>query len=113
MKIGIVGSRTFNNYNLFEQVINKIVQENDIIVSGGAIGADSLAEMYAKIHKFETIIFKPEWEKYGKQAGFIRNSKIVEESDYIIAFWDGNSKGTLDTISKAENLGKQVIRISV
>lgn len=111
MKIGIVGSRNIVNYKAVKQSLDEIVKDGDIIVSGGAIGVDSLAEDYADYRKLDKEIYKPEWDKYGKVAGLIRNSKIVESSDYIVAFWDGKSTGTLDTIKKAEAIGKQVIKI--
>jgi hypothetical protein len=113
MKVGIVGSRTITNYETIKEVLDKTLEKDDVIISGGASGVDSLAEMYARLNNLSCEVYKAEWDNYGKSAGFIRNSKIVEESDYIIAFWDGISKGTLDTIKKAENVGKQVIKIIV
>lgn len=113
MKIAIVGTRAFTNYKAASKVLDGFVQDEDIIVSGGARGADSLAERYAEERYLDTIIFKPEWNKYGGSAGMIRNGQIVEECDYVIAFWDNKSKGTADTIRKAENTGKTVIKIDV
>ncbi len=46
-------------------------------------------------------IFIAEWDKYGKSAGYIRNRLIVQESDMIVAFWDGKSKGTKHSIDQA------------
>jgi len=46
--------------------------------------------------------------KYGKEAGKLRNDDIVKESDMIVAFWDMESPGTKDTITKAENLCKPI-----
>jgi hypothetical protein len=44
----------------------------------------------------------------GRTAGFTSNTTIVRDSDVVIAFWDGKSTGTLDTIEKAKALGKPV-----
>ena len=41
----------------------------------------------------------------------IRNTDIVKNSDIVVAFWDGESKGTLDSIRKAENLNKGLMII--
>lgn len=101
MKVGIVGSRNFNNYSDFKEYISELDLDISTIISGGAMGADTLAERYAKENDIELLVFKAEWTKYGKGAGFIRNTKIVNESDLIVAFWDGNSHGTKDTITKA------------
>ncbi len=75
--------------------------EEPIIVSGGARGIDSLAEIEAKNLKIKTIIFKPDWDRYGKKAGFLRNILIINEADKVIAFWDGASKGTKHSIDLA------------
>jgi len=114
MKIGIVGSRGFNNYTSFKQVVSGFIQDGDSIVSGGAPkGADSMAELYAKEEYIEIKIFKADWDKYHEGAGMIRNGYIVDESDFVIAFWDGTSRGTKDTITKCKNLNKQCIIIDV
>lgn len=60
-----------------------------------------------------TIIeYLPDWDKYGKSAGFKRNTTIVEACDTLLAFWDGKSRGTQDSIAKAEKLGKLTIVIT-
>jgi len=103
MNIGIVGSRRITDYSIVENFIEKTlyVDRNDIIVSGGAIGIDTLAERFAKERTdTEPLIFKPDWDT-GDSAPFDRNSLIVEHSDIIIAFVDKYSKGTWDTIEKA------------
>lgn len=113
MKLGIIGSRSFLDYHLLEVTINQFINTctNSIthIVSGGAKGADTLANRYAEEKNIEMIVFKPDWKKYGKRAGYIRNTDIIENSDIVIAFWDGISPGTKDSIDKALNLNKQVI----
>lgn len=103
MKVGIIGSRTFDNYGLMLYYINTVLGfgEEITIVSGGARGADSLAKRLAESHNYKYIEFPADWDTYGKSAGFKRNSLIVGNSDFIIAFWDGISKGTKDTIDKA------------
>ena len=51
-------------------------------------------------------MFLPEYERYGRAAPIVRNKKIVDYADKVIAFWDGNSKGTLSVIKYAEKLEK-------
>jgi len=118
MKLAIVGSRTFNDYDLFEYWIgyfggdiivgSRTFNDCDLeeLVSGGAKGADSLAEEYAKLWGCPIRIFRPDWDKFGKQAGFIRNQQIVDNCDMVLAFWDGKSRGTKDTIDKARKAKK-------
>lgn len=100
MNVLICGSRTFTNMNILRDSMNKIeFPVDDIqIISGGATGADTVAIQYAEENNFPAIIIKPEWDKYGKQAGMIRNKKLVALADVMIAFWDNQSKGTLNSI---------------
>jgi len=115
MKLGIVGSRTFDDYKKLLSVLTWFELPFDItaIVSGGAKGADSLAERYANEKDLPKIIIKPEWKKYGIQAGFIRNREIIKHSDMLIAFWDGHSRGTKDTIDKAARLKRPTLIIYI
>lgn len=114
MNLAVIGSRTFRNYNLMVATLNQIHEITPItrIVSGGAIGADSLAENWAKQHDIPILIFKPDWIKYGRSAGMIRNKDIISNSDIVLAFWDGTSKGTKNSIDTAKSLDKpiQVVR---
>lgn len=127
MKIAIVGGRDFNNYDLLKTEVSKLILDtSDVeIVSGGAKGADALAERFAKEFNYPIKIFKAEWDKidvgkvyikynkYGKPynalAGFIRNRKLVEYSDVVIAFWDFSSHGTMNTLEIVRELNKRVI----
>ena len=109
MKLAIIGSRGFTDYDLMKSNVD--LTTVDLIISGGAKGADSLAEKLANENQIPIKLFIPNWKTYGYQAGFIRNAYIIEEADKVIAFWDGKSKGTLDSINKAKKLGKHVIII--
>lgn len=107
-RIAIVGSRTFADYERVCEVM-KAYPSPALIVSGGAQGADRLAERWAKEHNTPTRILKPDWAGMGKAAGFLRNTDIVAAADVVIAFWDGKSNGTRDTITKAQKANKTVI----
>lgn len=109
MKVAVIGSRTFDKYESVYNILSKLKITE--IISGGAKGADSLAERYAKENNIPTKIFLPDWETYGKKAGFLRNTQIIEECEMVVAFWDGESKGTKDSLDKAEKLGKKVMII--
>ena len=100
-KVAVIGSRTFSNFDLLEKTLLPL--GTIIVVSGGANGADSLAEQYSLKYNLETIIFKADWKKFGKRAGYLRNIDIIAESDMVIAFWDGISKGTKHSLNLAES----------
>ena len=105
MKLAIIGSRTCPPIDI-EQYLKYIP---DTIISGGARGADTYAKEFAKKHNLKLIEFLPEYDKYPpKQAPLIRNKKIVEECDCLLAFWDGTSRGTKFTIDYAHQLGKPI-----
>lgn len=101
MKVAIVGSRSIAITDM-----SMYISDGDEIVSGGAIGVDSCAAEYAKKKGLKLTVFLPQYERYGRAATIVRNKKIVEYSDKIIAFWDGSSKGTLSVIKYAEKMGK-------
>jgi hypothetical protein len=42
----------------------------------------------------------------------IRNSDIIKTSELVVAFWDGKSTGTKDSIDKANKLGIKTIIIN-
>ena len=111
LKAAIVGSRTFNDYNKLEHYIYNVCIENNYqinaIISGGAAGADTLAEKFALNYGLHLTVIKPEWDKYGKSAGFIRNHDIIKNCDICFIFWDGISKGTKHDIDLCQQYNKK------
>ena len=111
MNIAIVGSRSFVDYAMLTSVMDEYRLRPEgikTIISGGALGADKMAERYAKLHSIPVTIHLPEWNTYGKSAGAVRNQLIVNDSDMVVAFWDGQSKGTSITIEMAKRSRKQL-----
>ena len=105
IKVLICGSRGFNDYVLMKVQIMKLLDRfgtTITIISGGAKGADKLAEDVAKQLGISITILEPDWDKHGKGAGMIRNNAMLDmKPNIVLAFWDGNSKGTKHTISEA------------
>lgn len=106
MIAAIIGSRGFNDYALFTKKLKDF--EITEVISGGAKGADSLAEAWCIQNEIPITIILANWNKYGKAAGFVRNKEIVEKSQVVIAFWDGFSKGTEHSINIARAMKKVV-----
>ncbi len=106
MIVGIVGSRSFQGYDLLKKELSSF--QISKVVSGGAKGADALAARYAKENNIPLKEFLADWEKFGRSAGPIRNQEIVNDSQMIIAFWDGKSRGTKSTIDMARKKGLEV-----
>lgn len=106
IKLAIVGSRSFNCYNDLDNAIKDKSFDLELIISGGARGADRLAERWALANNIAFRAILPEWKKYGRGAGIVRNQLIVEEADFCLIFWDGLSLGTKSTIEFCEKLEK-------
>ena len=106
MKLIIAGSRTFYNYELLKETLQKLNLHISEIVCGEAAGADSLGRKYGEENFIPITSFPANWDKYGRKAGIIRNHQMGDYADYLIAFWDGKSKGTLDMINYMQQLGK-------
>ena len=105
-KVIIAGSRDFKDYAFLKKMVDKLYLNGDIeIVSGGAQGADSLGERYAKEKGYTIKRFPANWELYGKSAGPIRNRQMAVYADHLIAFPVGVSKGTSSMINEAGKLG--------
>lgn len=107
-KVVIAGSRDFTDYDFLKRVLDSRIFDTDVIISGGARGVDTLAELYAKERGLKCIVFRADWKKYGKSAGPIRNRQMAMEGTHLIAFWDGESRGTKNMIEQAKNFNLDV-----
>lgn len=104
LTVAIVGSRKYPNLALVRDFVRMLPPQVDII-SGGARGVDQTAEAAAREYGHGVTVFAAEWDRYGKAAGFIRNQEIVESADFVVAFWDGESRGTQHSIALARKTG--------
>lgn len=104
-RIAIVGSRDYPNAHVVVGARMKALPKGCTIVSGGARGVDSIAAHWADMLGYKKVIYLPDWDAHGKSAGYLRNVTIVDNSDLVIAFWDGTSKGTKHTIDIAMKKG--------
>ena len=105
VKVGIVGSRSITSseyvFSVLDFYLSRLLEENEVvIVSGGAVGIDSLGAQWAELSKLKTEIYLPDYKQYGKSATFLRNQQIIDNSDYLIAITTG-SNGTADSIKRA------------
>jgi predicted Rossmann fold nucleotide-binding protein DprA/Smf involved in DNA uptake len=113
MVFGVVGSREFTDYSFMKKTLDYYLEIGSIdkIISGGARGADTLAKKYAMDNEIPFQEFIAEWEQYGKSAGFIRNEKIVNNIDMLVAFpvKGIENKGTMHSIRLAQKQNKDVV----
>ena len=106
MKIAIVGSRGYPYPALVEAYVDSL-PEDTVVVSGGAADVDTIATSRARARGLpEPLIFLPDWKRYGRAAGPIRNEEIVRNAGAVTAFWDEKSRGTASTIRLARKYRK-------
>lgn len=109
MKLLIVGSRSIKDFDLTPHIPN----ETSLIISGGAIGVDTLAEKYADNHSISKIIIKLQYNIYGRSAPIKRNEEMVDMADEILVIWDGVSRGTDYTVKYAKKKNKNIKIITI
>lgn len=112
-RVVIAECRDYNNYDEAKKFIDACIidikKDNEIIiVSGCASGADAIGERYAEENGFEVEKYSADWKTYGRSAGPRRSKQMAEVSDYVICFWDGESRGTRSMIEYAKTFGKPI-----
>lgn len=137
LKVGIVGSRGYPDLAAVEFFVRGLARKHPDaqVVSGGCRDVDITAEQTARecglsvrsyrpkkrarhyvvlIHETGRLVLpvlgengKPLTFKTFDEAAFARNRWIAEWVDELVAYWDGRSRGTADTIEKAKAAGKQ------
>jgi len=111
-RIIIAGGRDFRNYDWLSENLAQAVSELEgtvEIVSGTARGADRLGERWATEQHIPIKRFPAQWDLYGKSAGYKRNTQMVKYATHLIAFWNGESRGTQHMIDTARAQGLQVV----
>ena len=107
----VAGGRDFADKALFLQTMQQVEQElaeySVSLVSGMAKGADLMGYQFAEEYGITCYKFPADWSM-GKQAGYVRNTEMANFSDGLVAFWDGESRGTKHMIETMQNMGKQV-----
>ena len=105
----VAGSRSFNNYRLLKDKLDKILDSKLTshsvqIISGRARGVDKMGEKYARERNISLKLFPANWDLHGKKAGYVRNMEMARAADAVIVFWDGKSPGTSHMIATAKKL---------
>ena len=105
----IAGGRDFNNYEGLKKAVDALLatktktSNTEIqIVCGMAKGADTLGEQFAKERGYKVNYFPADWKKYGRRAGILRNEEMAKNADALVAFWDGETRGTKNMIETAQ-----------
>jgi hypothetical protein len=108
IRILITGSRSWDNIHYIRSTFMSLADEwgNDITLVSGACptGADRLGEIVAAELGWSIELYPADWNTYGKRAGFVRNSQMIDTGpDMVVGFVRNGSKGASMTV----NLGKK------
>jgi len=110
MRLAVTGSRclTGDHYRAVVfaalDAIHSVTPITEVI-SGGAAGPDTFADLWAHWRRIPSRVIRPDWDAHGKRAALLRDDQIVASADRLLAFWDGHSRGTAYTIRAARAAG--------
>lgn len=107
MRVIIAGTRTMKKMSVLEAAIAGANFQITEVVCGGAKGVDSLGSEWAFHHHVDVMTFNVDWS-LGRKGGPIRNTKMAEYADALIAVWDGKSRCTKNMIDQARARGRNV-----
>lgn len=113
MKIAIIGSREMTRKPVVDvlETLDDLKRNDIVVITGGARGTDEIVEDYCKIKMINVKVIRPIDERSPINYLF-RNVEILTEADKVVAFWDGQSRGTKFVIDycKARNKPVQIFR---
>lgn len=104
IRVLVCGGRKYENRERLFSVMDALHAEEPIvsIVHGASLGADALAEEWAKERGVDSVSVPAQWTKYGRAAGPIRNRTMLHEQkpDLVIAFPGGSGTAHMVEISR-------------
>ena len=118
--IMVTGGRDFDNRALAEHTLDAFVEPGDILLTGGAQGADQIAmNHWHYTLQLPYITMPAAWDRQGRAAGAVRNLAMLQGQavepfgdttpSVVIAFPGG--KGTAHAVKEAEKRGILVVRV--
>ena len=114
MIVLVCGGRYYDDSYKMMRVMDKAHEKYMIteVVTGAASGADTLAEEWAKTNRIAYRGMPAQWDKWGRSAGAIRNSLMLDVyiPDMVIAFPGG--EGTAHMINAAKNKNIKVVKVN-
>jgi len=97
-RVTVTGSRSITDrefiYNCLNEFCKSLDLQNVTLNCGMAKGVDLVAKDWAEELGIKVYPYFPDWNKFGKKAGMLRNIEMINNSEYCVGIWDGVSKGT-------------------
>ena len=111
MRVLVCGGRNFDDSLTLGSWLGGIHKDHriDVIIEGGARGADFMARKFAEWAGIKVLSFPADWDKHGRAAGPLRNQRMLDEGkpDLVVAFAGG--RGTADMVNRARQAGVRVL----
>lgn len=105
MRVIIAGSRFGVSYSDVVKAMHESGFQPSIVLCGEACGADKLGKIWANSRNIPVISYPALWDVHGRKAGILRNIKMVDNADALVAVWSNNSTGTKHVIEYATKKG--------
>jgi predicted Rossmann fold nucleotide-binding protein DprA/Smf involved in DNA uptake len=108
VRVGIVGSRHYREPARVAEYVQSLPARASII-TGSASGVDAAATKAAREKGIPVQVIPASFEEMADASkARARNQRLVDACDVLVAFWDGSSKGTRETVERALDSGKEV-----
>lgn len=116
MRVLVCGGRHYQNKERVWTTLdglNHPAGSIEVLITGGARGADNLAEGWARNRGDVCILVYPvteeDWRRGGLAAGPMRNQRMLDESEpeLVVAFAGGS--GTADMVRRARCRGVPIV----
>jgi predicted Rossmann-fold nucleotide-binding protein len=125
MRVLVCGGRDYNDVFRVCRKLDELHARTpfEVVIHGGARGADRLADIWAKCQGPETggrlgegiprEVYPADWDKHKKAAGALRNQQMLDEGkpDLVVVFPGG--RGTEDMVRRAYRARIPVMEITV
>lgn len=101
MKAIIAGGRDIPEDQHYWPLLDHLRERHGIdeVVCGGARGGDTVGRLWAEARSIPVTMFPADWSKDGRAAGPIRNQRMAEYGEMLVALPGG--RGTADMLRRA------------
>jgi hypothetical protein len=116
MRIGVIGSLLYTNYDDFEAHMATYMRENDLerytaeqlqFNGGGTVGTDAMLERWCTAHGHTLRAARPDVNAYVREAAFQRNRQLAHCAQQLLIFFDAANRDERDLKSGLEVFRKQ------